>query len=49
MDQVQELAADSGRTVSDQDLAIGRDMSDQDFATRKISQDFQKYLQGILM
>ena len=59
LDQVQALAADSGRTLSDQDLsgrtlsnqdlAIGRDMSDQDFATRKISQDFQKYLQGILM
>ena len=37
-----------GRTLSNQDLAIGRDMSDQDFATRKISQDFQQYLQGIL-
>mgnify|MGYP003154973732 FL=1 len=24
-------------------------MSDQDFATEKISQDFQQYLQGILM
>jgi|6_EtaG_2_1085325.scaffolds.fasta_scaffold05123_2 hypothetical protein len=48
LDQVQALAADSGRTLSDQDLAIGRTMSDQDFATQKRSQDFQQYLQGIL-
>ena len=49
MDQIQALAGESGRTLSNQDLAIGRDMSDQDFATEKISQDFQQYLQGILM
>jgi len=48
MDQVQAMAADSGRTLSDTDLAIGRTISDQDFATEKISQDFQQYLQGIL-
>ena len=48
VDALQELAADSGRTLSDQDLAIGRTMSDQDFATQKRSQDFQQYLQGIL-
>ena len=48
LDQVQALAADSGRTLSNQDLAMGRDMSDQDFATQKRSQDFQQYLQDIL-
>ena len=48
LDQVQALAAESGRTLSNQDLAIGRTMSDRDFATQKRSQDFQQYLQGIL-
>ena len=51
MDQVQAMAADSGRTLSDTDLAIGRTISDQDqqneFLPRRVS-GFRNHLQDVL-
>ena len=51
LDQVQALAADSGRTLSDTDLAIGRTMSDQDqqneFLPRRVA-GFRNHLQDVL-